>query len=195
MTKRDRWNTFVERCLACEACPLHETRANVVVWRGGIDAPLMIMGEGPGRDENRLGQPFVGRSGQLLDLLLEAFEFEPKDYHICNIVKCWPPDNRVPSLEEAEACRPLLVEQMRIVRPRVYLLMGATAYRYFTGDKQGITKVRGHWTESNGCHIMPTFHPAYILRDRSKRDLLWSDMAAVRDKLTELGLMEPLHRS
>lgn len=186
------WQAFVHKCQACQACSLAESRQHVVVWRGGIKAPLMILGEGPGADEDRLGIPFVGRSGKLLDQLLTSFGLEPQDYHICNIVKCRPPGNRVPSREEAAACRPLLKEQMQLVRPTVYLLMGATAYRYFTGSDQGITKARGLWTCSNDCYILPTFHPAYVLRDPSKKPLLWQDLAAVRQKLEELRLIESL---
>ncbi|NLA82663.1 MAG: uracil-DNA glycosylase [Clostridiaceae bacterium] len=186
------WQSFVQKCQACQACDLAQSRQHVVVWRGGVKAPLMILGEGPGADEDRLGIPFVGRSGKLLDQLLTSFDLGPQDYHICNIVKCRPPGNRVPSREEAAACRPLLKEQMQLVRPRIYLLMGATAYRYFTGSDLGITKARGIWTLSNDCHILPTFHPAYVLRDPSKKPLLWQDLAAVRQKLEELQLIESL---
>lgn len=188
------WQTFVDKCRACQNCDLAATRQNVVVWRGGVRAPLMILGEGPGADEDRQGTPFVGRSGQLLDLLLTSFSFKPEDYHICNIVKCRPPGNRTPSREEAAACRPLLKEQMLFVRPAVYLLMGATAFRYFTGSDERITKARGIWTVSNKCHVMPTFHPAYVLRDPSKKVDLWQDMAAVRKKLEELELIEPVDK-
>ena len=191
-TRNDLWPQFVEKCRTCHVCELSKSRQNVVVWRGGIDAPLMILGEGPGAEEDKQGIPFVGRSGKLLDLLLASFGFREEDYHICNIVKCRPPGNRVPTRDEAACCRPLLTEQMRIVRPTVYLLMGATAYRYFTGSDLGITKARGIWTVSNECHIMPTFHPAYVLRDPSKKTFLWQDIAAVRNKLEELRLLEPL---
>ncbi|NLB04568.1 MAG: uracil-DNA glycosylase [Fastidiosipila sp.] len=190
----ENWQAFVEKCRNCRDCSLADSRKHVVIWRGGVRAPLMILGEGPGADEDRQGIPFVGRSGQLLDLLLTSFGFKPEDYHICNIVKCRPPGNRVPSREEAAACRPLLKEQMLFVRPAVYLLMGATAYRYFTGSEEGISKARGIWTLSNKCHIMPTFHPAYALRDPSKKVFLWQDMASVRQKLEELELIEPLEQ-
>ncbi|HHX30534.1 MAG TPA: uracil-DNA glycosylase [Clostridiaceae bacterium] len=190
--REKHWEAFVGRCQACRACELSESRQNVVVWRGGIRAPLVILGEGPGADEDRLGLPFVGRSGKLLDQLLTSFGFDAGDYHIANIVKCRPPGNRVPTEEEARACRPLLKEQLRLVRPTVYLLMGATAHRYFMGSSTGITQARGIWTESNNCHILPTFHPAYVLRDPSKRTFLWQDIAAVRQKLEELDLIEKL---
>ncbi|NMA17535.1 MAG: uracil-DNA glycosylase [Clostridiaceae bacterium] len=189
-----RWQDFVHRCLTCKACPLSATRKNVVVWRGGINAPLMILEEGPGAEEDRLGEPFVGRSGKLLDLLLLSFEFTKEDYHIANIVKCRPPGNRVPTPEEAAYCQPLLSEQLRLVRPKVYLLMGATAYRYFTGEDNPISRVRGKWIISNNCFILPTFHPAYILRDPRKKTLMWQDFVMLRKKMEELRLIPPLYR-
>ncbi len=186
------WQAFADKCRSCQACDLARSRQEVVVWRGGIRAPLMILGEGPGAEEDRQGLPFVGRSGKLLDLLLHGLGFKNEDYHICNIVKCRPPGNRVPTREEADACRPLLKEQMLLVRPSVYLLMGATAYRYFTGSEESISRARGQWTRSNQCHIMATFHPAYVLRDPSKKTFLWQDLEAVRRKLEELGLIQGL---
>ncbi|MDD2427705.1 MAG: uracil-DNA glycosylase [Eubacteriales bacterium] len=186
------WQGFIDNCLACQDCELAQSRQNVVIWRGSIDAPLMIVGEGPGANEDAQGLPFVGRSGELLDTLLQSFELTEDDYHICNIVKCRPPDNRNPREEEARACRRLLSAQIRLVRPKVFLLMGAVAYRYFTSGTEGISKVRGQWIVSNDYFVMPTYHPAYILRDNRRRPELWQDVFAVRQKLTELGLKEPL---
>ena len=186
------WQGFIDSCLACQECELHQSRQNVVIWRGSIKAPLMIVGEGPGANEDEQGLPFVGRSGELLDTLLKSLELTEDDYHICNIVKCRPPGNRNPSQAEATACRRLLSAQIRLVKPKVILLMGATAYRYFTSDTEGITKVRGKWIESNDYYVMPTYHPAYILRDNRRKPELWQDVYAVRQKLTELGLKEAL---
>ena len=186
------WQGFIDSCLACQECELHQSRQNVVIWRGSIKAPLMIVGEGPGANEDEQGLPFVGRSGELLDTLLKSLELTEDDYHICNIVKCRPPGNRNPSQAEATACRRLLSAQIRLVKPKVFLLMGATAYRYFTSATEGITKVRGKWIESNDYYVMPTYHPAYILRDNRRKPELWQDVYAVRQKLIELGLKEAL---
>lgn len=187
------WLHFVERCEACTACSLYQERKQAVVWRGSVKANLMIIGEGPGEREDEEGLPFVGRSGELLDTLLAAQELGPESYHIANVVKCRPPNNREPSLEEARACRPLLNEQFRFVRPQVILLMGGSAYKYFTGDLDtGITKVRGRWIQKGSYWIMPTFHPAYILRDSRNKAALWEDMTMVRDKLEELRLIPPV---
>ncbi len=183
---------FVSQCESCSSCELAVERNNVVVWRGNIRAPLMIIGEGPGAEEDMQGRPFVGRSGQVLDQLLTAWDIREENFHICNIVKCRPPENRAPKPEEVEKCRPLLTRQFNLVKPRVILLMGATAYKYFTHDTTGITKVRGKWIEKSGFWIMPAFHPAYILRDPRRKNDLWEDVGAARRKLSELKLLPDL---
>ncbi|MDD2579110.1 MAG: uracil-DNA glycosylase [Clostridia bacterium] len=186
------WQAFSESCRQCQQCSLSTTRKNVVIARGRVPAPLMIIGEGPGADEDAQGIPFVGAAGKLLNLLLFAFDLTDQDYHICNIVKCRPPQNRVPAPDEAAACKPLLAQQFRLVQPRVIVLLGATACQYFLGTKTGITKLRGQWIEKNGYFIMPTFHPAYILRNNNERIRLWQDIGLVRAKLEELGFLQPL---
>ncbi len=186
------WDDFLSACDACRACPLSETRTNVVVWRGSVQAPLLFIGEGPGAEEDRQGRPFVGAAGRLLDLGLEAFGLTGSLVHIANIVKCRPPGNRVPTEEEARACRPLLAAQFKFVRPRVIVLLGATAFRNFTGLTEGITKARGKWIEKSGYLILPTLHPAYILRNNREKIHLWNDLGMARVKLEELGLAPPL---
>jgi DNA polymerase len=186
------WADFVEECKQCKACPLCETRNNVVVIRGSVRAPLMLIGEGPGANEDLQGLPFVGQAGKLLDLLLSAYGFSGDDYHICNIVKCRPPENRVPTAEEAKACMPLLAKQIRFGRPKIIVLLGKTAYKYFMSTEEAIGKVRGRFIEKNDFLILPTFHPAYILRNNNERITLWRDIGLVREKMEELGLIAPL---
>lgn len=186
------WADFIEHCSHCQDCRLASTRSNVVVYRGAVRAPLMFVGEAPGAEEDLQGMPFVGAAGKLLDLLLRAFAFPPESYHICNIVKCRPPENRVPLPDESKACKALLATQFKFVRPRIIVLLGATAYKNFTGSVEGITKVRGEWIERNGYLIMPTLHPAFILRNNNERISLWQDLEKVRLKMEELGLVEPL---
>lgn len=188
----DTWPRFLEDCDQCRNCSLGNTRQHVVVYRGSVRAPLMIIGEGPGAEEDLQGKPFVGAAGRLLDLLLTAQGFPPESYHIGNIVKCRPPENRVPTEDEAKACRPLLARQFRFVKPSYIVLLGATAYKYFTGLNDGITKIRGRWIEKNGYHIMPTFHPAYILRNDRERVRLFEDLATVRSAMEAEGLLTPL---
>ncbi len=185
------WQQFIDLCENCTQCSLSQTRNHAVIWRGAVDAPLMIIGEGPGAEEDARGEPFVGQAGRLLDLLLKAYGLDESTYHIGNIVKCRPPENRVPTEDEAKSCRPLLAKQFNLVKPKVIVLLGATAYKYFTGGSEGITKIRGQWIEKNGYLILPTFHPAYILRNNRERIRLWEDIGLVRSKLEELGIMPP----
>ncbi|NCC77786.1 MAG: uracil-DNA glycosylase [Clostridia bacterium] len=186
------WQQFVEQCQNCRQCGLGQTRKQAVVWRGALTAPLMFIGEGPGAEEDARGEPFVGAAGRLLDLLLTAYGLESSTYHIGNIVKCRPPENRVPTEDEARACRPLLARQFNLVKPKVIVLLGATAFKYFTGSTEGISKVRGQWIEKNGYLILPTFHPAFILRNNRERIRLWEDIGLVRGKLEELGYLPSL---
>lgn len=190
--RESAWEAFSDACRQCRQCSLSETRKNVVIAKGRVPAPLMLIGEGPGADEDEQGIPFVGAAGKLLHLLLYAFDLTENDYHICNIVKCRPPQNRVPSPDEASACKPLLAKQFRLVQPKVIVLLGATACKYFLGTKTGITKLRGQWIEKNGYFIMPTFHPAYILRNNNERIRLWQDIGLVRAKLEALGDLQPM---
>lgn len=187
------WNDFVEECRNCQACPLSKTRKNVVIYRGSVVAPIMFVGEGPGANEDEQGLPFVGQAGQLLQLLLDAQGFSMEDFHIANVVKCRPPENRVPTEAEAKTCKVLLGKQILISKPKIIVLLGKTAYTLFTGDKMAkMTEIRGKFFEKNGYYILPTFHPAYILRNNNERIKLWKDIALVREKAEELGLMKPL---
>lgn len=188
------WPDFITECQNCTECNLAKTRKNVVIYRGAIEAPLMFVGEGPGANEDAQGLPFVGQAGRLLNLLLEAYGFTENDYHICNIVKCRPPENRVPTREEAKCCMPLLAKQIRFAKPKVIVLLGATAYKYFLDPVESISKARGIWIEKSKYLIMPTYHPAYILRNNRERITLWQDIGLAREKLEELGLIAKLNQ-
>jgi DNA polymerase len=180
-------------CKNCQRCGLANGRTHAVVSRGNPNASLLIIGEGPGQQEDEQGLPFVGRSGQLLDKILDSVRLDTeKDVYICNIVKCRPPGNRVPSAEEMAACQGYLLEQIRMVDPKVILLTGATAVKGITGEKKGITKIRGQWIEWEGRLCMPIFHPAYLLRNPSREKgspkwLMWQDIQTVRAKLDEMA--------
>lgn len=178
-------------CNQCHRCDLGATRTYAVVGRGSPQAPIMIIGEGPGQNEDETGLPFVGKAGQLLDKILESVKLGEADVFICNIVKCRPPGNRTPTQEEMDACRPYLLEQIRMVNPPIILLAGASAVRGLIGDKRGITKIRGEWLEWEGRLCMPVFHPAYLLRNPSREKgspkwLMWQDIQTVRTKLDEM---------
>lgn len=182
---------MADHCNRCYRCDLGAGRTHAVVGRGNTSAPIMIVGEGPGQNEDETGQPFVGKAGQLLDKILESVRLTEDDVFICNIVKCRPPGNRAPTVEEMDACRPYLLEQIRMVDPKIILLTGASSVRGLTGNKTGITKIRGQWIEWEGRLCMPIFHPAYLLRNQSKEKgspkwLMWQDIQAVRKKYDEL---------
>lgn len=183
---------LAQHCNQCHRCDLGASRTHAVVGRGNLHAPIMIVGEAPGQHEDESGLPFVGRAGQLLEKILASVKLNPEtDVYISNINKCRPPGNRAPTNDEAEACKPYLLEQIRIVDPRIILLTGATAVRSLTGDKRGITKIRGEWIEWQGRLCMPILHPAYLLRNPSRQPgspkwLMWQDIQTVRAKLDEL---------
>jgi uracil-DNA glycosylase family 4 len=180
------WDNLIKQCLECERCALSAKRRNVVIERGNRNAPLMLVGEGPGEQEDIQGRPFVGAAGKLLDLLLDALMLDEEDYYICNIVKCRPPNNRKPFDEEAEKCLPFLRNQVALVRPKIIVCLGATAMKYIIDRNARISMIRGNWIERKNFWIMPTFHPAALLRDGSKRALMFSDFKKVVQKLSEL---------
>jgi len=174
----------------CNKCNLCNTRKNVVFGEGNIHARLMFIGEGPGADEDITGRPFVGRAGQLLDKIITAMEMKRGDVFIGNIVKCRPPQNRVPMPEEMSVCLPYLLKQIDCIRPEVIVLLGATALHGFIDPKAAITKSRGIWRkliidDSYEIWTMPTFHPAALLRDPNKKKAVWEDMKMVMKKLEE----------
>ncbi len=179
-------------CHQCQRCDLAPTRTHVVVSRGNPNASIMIIGEGPGQQEDEQGKPFVGRSGQLLDQILAAVRLDTEqDVYICNAVKCRPPGNRTPTTNEVAACKGYLLEQIRLMDPKIILLTGATAMKGLTGEKRGISKIRGQWIEWQGRLCMPIFHPAYLLRNPSRQKgspkwLMWQDIRTVKAKLEEL---------
>ncbi|USR91930.1 uracil-DNA glycosylase [Phormidium yuhuli AB48] len=184
-----------DHCQNCQRCGLASTRTQAVVSRGNPQAPVMIIGEGPGQQEDEQGLPFVGRSGELLENILTSVNFNTeKDVYICNVVKCRPPGNRNPNPQEIEACKPYLLEQIRLVNPRVILMTGAVAVKTLLQEKRGITKIRGQWFEWENRLCMPIFHPAYLLRNSSREKgkpkwLTWQDIQAVRAKVDELGAL------
>ena len=183
------WEKLEQSIKQCNKCELSKTRNNVVVGRGNEKAPIMFIGEGPGEQEDQTGDAFVGRAGKLLDLLLEALMFEKDSYYIANIVKCRPPNNRVPIEEEAIACLPYLREQVRLIKPKILVCLGSTAAKYILKDKNiKISQIRGQWINKDGFFdIMPTFHPAALLRNESYKDLMFSDLKMVKNKLKTIS--------
>jgi DNA polymerase len=167
----------------CTRCPLHQGRTHIVNTDGNRHARLMFVGEAPGADEDAQARPFVGRAGQLLTKIIEAIGLKREDVLIGNVNRCRPPGNRPPTPEEAEMCKPFLLREIAAVQPEVIVVMGNTAMRNLLDLKQGITKVRGQFQDYKGVKVMPTFHPAYLLRDPSKKKETWDDLKKVRDYL------------
>ena len=173
--------------LLCTRCPLHsQGRSQVVNSVGNFSADLMFCGEAPGADEDRLGEPFVGRAGQLLtDIIEKGLKMSRQDVFIGNINRCRPPGNRAPFPEEAAVCKPFLLREIAVVRPKIIVVLGATAAHNLLETKIPISKLRGHFHDYLGVKVMPTFHPAYLLRDPHKKREVWEDMKMVRDYLQE----------
>jgi len=187
---------FRELVSTCDKCDLSKTRNHVVFGEGPIPCNLMIIGEGPGEQEDETGKPFVGRSGQLLTKILESIDIKrPDDVFIANTVKCRPPKNRTPLQEEIESCKNYLINQIQRVQPKVLLLLGAPSLKTILEEKLSISKVRGKWYRASvdymkdPLYIMPLFHPSYLLRYASKEKgspkwLTWQDMQEVKNALS-----------
>ena len=171
----------------CTRCPLWEGRTKIVHSTGNLQADLMFVGEAPGADEDAQGEPFVGRSGQLLTKIIESIGMKREDVFIGNINRCRPPGNRAPTLAEAHTCRPFLTREISVVRPKVIVVMGNTAMKNLLDTKEGITKLRGEFQDYYGVKVMPTFHPAYLLRDPRKKREVWEDMKKVRDEINRMN--------
>jgi DNA polymerase len=178
-TLEEIWSDIGE----CTRCGLCSGRTQVVNTHGNPKARLMFVGEAPGADEDAQGKPFVGRAGQLLTKMIEAMGMKREDVIIGNVNRCRPPGNRQPTLEEAAICRPFLFREIATVRPDVIVVMGNTALRNLLEIKAGISSVRGKFHDYHGTPVMPTFHPAYLLRDPSKKRETWDDLKKVMERL------------
>ena len=181
-----------KECIECVSCSLSKTRTNVVVGKGNEKANLVIIGEGPGEQEDKSGLPFVGRAGRMLDTVLAAVNIDPlEDCYITNIVKCRPPNNRKPTASESDACMPWLNKQIELLSPKIIVLAGSTATESFLGVKEPISKIRGKWIEKDNIKYMPIFHPSYLLRNPSKEKgkpkwLTWQDLKKIKKELNSI---------
>ena len=167
----------------CVRCSLYERRTHIVHTEGNRSARLMFIGEAPGADEDAQARPFVGRAGQLLTKIIESIGFKREEVLIGNVNRCRPPGNRPPTPEEAATCKPFLLREIAAVGPEVIVVLGNTATQNLLGVKQGISRLRGQFQDYQGVKVMPTFHPAYLLRDPSKKKETWEDLKKVRDYL------------
>lgn len=175
-----------QQCLQCRACPLCEGRSHVVFGTGDEQAELMIIGEGPGEQEDLQGLPFVGPAGQLLDDMLKLIDVSREQVYICNIVKCRPPGNRDPLTQEQDACRPWLIAQIQRVSPKIIVCLGRIAATALIAADFKITRSRGEWIEKNGIAMTAIYHPSALLRDPSKRPDTFADLRSIRAKARQL---------
>jgi len=172
----------------CKRCRLCEQRNTIVFGSGNPHARLVFVGEGPGRDEDIQGLPFVGRAGKLLTQMIEAMGLKREEVYICNVVKCRPPENRAPEPDEMETCSPYLYRQIAVVKPKAIVCLGAIAFQALYGAKQSISRLRGQWLEFRGVPMMATYHPAYLLRNPNAKGEVWEDLKKV---MAHLGLKIP----
>jgi DNA polymerase len=179
---------IVEDIGECTRCKLHKGRHNIVFGVGNPKARLMFVGEAPGEDEDLQGEPFVGRAGQLLTKMIEAMGLRREDVYICNTVKCRPPNNRNPEPDELSTCEPFLKAQLAAVKPDAIVTLGKFAAQALLRDESPVSRLRGHWREYEGIPLMPTFHPAYLLRSPGEKGKVWEDLKQVMKKL---GLKAP----
>ncbi len=171
----------------CTRCKLHKGRKNIVFGEGNPDAALVFVGEGPGQEEDLQGRPFVGAAGQLLtDIIVKGMQLKREDVYICNIVKCRPPGNRSPEPDEVGACEPFLIKQLGAIKPQIIIGLGNVAVKTLLKTKEGITSLRGNWKTYQGIPLMPTFHPAYLLRTPSDKKLVWEDIKKVLAALKKI---------
>lgn len=175
----------------CQRCKLHAQRKNIVFGVGSTHAPLMFVGEAPGADEDRVGEPFVGRAGQLLDKMIEAMGWNREAVYIANVLKCRPPQNRDPQPDEVLACQPFLAQQIDAISPRVIVTLGKPAAHLLLATTAPISALRGKWQSYRGIKVMPTFHPAYLLREPARKREAWSDLKAVMAELERLQVSPP----
>jgi uracil-DNA glycosylase family 4 len=171
----------------CTRCKLHAGRTKIVFGEGNPQARLMFVGEGPGADEDVTGRPFVGRAGQLLDKIIAAIGYKRQEVYIGNVVKCRPPGNRTPERDEVDTCEQFLFRQIALIKPKVIVALGSPAFQCLFRTKESITRARGQLREWNGIQVMPTFHPAYLLRSPDKKREAWEDMKIVRDYLNSIS--------
>ncbi len=184
----DQWR---EICLACTRCGLRAGANGVVFGEGDPRARIMFIGEGPGAEEDRQGRPFVGAAGRLLDRIIDSAGLSREGVYIANIVKCRPPKNRTPQKEEMETCLPLLEKQIELIDPPILVLLGSVAAKTLIDPGLTITRARGRWHSWGERQVMPTFHPAALLRDPGKKRPVWEDIKKVMARYEELGMKEP----
>ncbi len=176
----------------CTRCKLHKDRKHIVFGVGNPQARLLFVGEAPGADEDEQGEPFVGRAGQLLTRIIEAMKLTREQVYICNIVKCRPPANRNPEPDEIAACEPFLLAQLQVIQPKLICVLGTVAAQTLLRTREPISKLRGRFHRYHGILVLPTFHPAYLLRNPHEKKTVWEDMKLLMREYEQLSNTQPL---
>ena len=182
----NNWEELEKSIINCKECKLCQNRTNIVFGNGNKEADLMFIGEGPGADEDKQGLPFVGKAGKLMNEAFKGLGIKREETYIANIVKCRPPQNRVPEQDEVQTCLNYLRNQVILVRPKIIVLLGSTALKNVLGKEYAITSARGKWIEKKGIKYMPTWHPAALLRDENKKIEFWKDLKEVANNLKKM---------
>ena len=182
----ETWEELDKSIVDCRKCKLCENRTNIVFGTGNRNAKVMFIGEGPGADEDIKGIPFVGKAGKLMDEAFKGIGIKREEIYIANIVKCRPPANRNPEKDEVASCMDYLRNQVMLIKPEIIVLLGSVALKNILGEEYGITSSRGKWIEKKGISYMPTWHPAALLRDNSKKIEFWQDLKEVYEKTQNL---------
>ncbi len=180
------YDELKNKALNCKRCHLREKCNQVVMGEGSTENHIMLIGEGPGADEDRIGTPFVGRAGQLLDKILKAVGIDRDDIYISNIVKCRPPGNRKPTENEVLACAPILISEIKLIDPKVIVPLGSTALKTLINKNASITRMRGEWIQRGKYFFLPTFHPAYLLRNSNMKEHVWYDFKKIKKALERI---------
>ena len=184
---RNEMELLREEVSGCVKCPLHRGRTQTVFGEGSPTAKLMFVGEAPGMEEDRQGRPFVGQAGKLLTKIIESIGLTREEVYIANVIKCRPPGNRPPLPEEVHSCTPYLSKQIALIRPRLICTLGKHATSVLVGKEEPISALRGQFYEYEGIQIMPTFHPAYLLRNPSAKRIVWEDMKKIKAALEKIS--------
>ena len=186
----NNYQKLKKEALKCSRCQLRENANGVVMGEGSTDNKIMLIGEGPGATEDRQGKPFVGRAGRLMDKIFDAVGLKREELYITNVVKCRPPDNRVPHQNEFESCVSILIAEIELIQPKVIVTLGSTATEYLFDPPDSITNIRGNWFQRGDIYFLPTFHPAYLLRNENMKKYSWYDFKLIKkaaDRIKELS--------
>ncbi|MFW6281416.1 MAG: uracil-DNA glycosylase [bacterium] len=183
----NNYNDLKEKAVQCERCQLRDNCSQVVMGEGAVNKKIMFIGEAPGATEDKKGRPFVGRAGNLLDKIFSAVNIKREDVYITNVVKCRPPENRKPTITEAKACSPILQSEFKLIEPLVIVPMGATAFKHLLDEDTSITESRGKWFQRGPYYFLPTFHPAYLLRNKNMKKYTWRDFKLIKKAIERIN--------